>query len=56
MRRSCYCCMSGTYVRPGCIPYPRSYPNPRPFPPFDDPFGGCLKCGHPKSSHIRGCF
>ena len=46
--------MSGTYVRPGCIGRP--YPNPRPFPPIGDPFGGCVKCGHPESSHRRGCF
>ena len=26
---------NGTYERPGCIYYPRPYPNPRPFPPFD---------------------
>ena len=50
----CDCCMYGTYVRAGCIRRP--YPNPRPFPPFDDPFGGCLKCGHPESSHRRGYF
>ena len=49
----CNCCMSGTYVRPGCL---RPYPNPRPFPPFDDPFGGCLRCHHPESSHRRGYF
>ena len=40
---------NGTYERPGCIFYPRPYPNPipfpnppfpnpRPFPPFDHPF------------------
>ena len=47
---------NGTYERPGCIYYPRPYPNPSPFPPFDDPFGGCEICGHPESSHRKGCF
>ncbi len=48
MRSSCNCCRNGTYERPGCFPSPR--------PPFGDPFGGCLRCGHPQSSHRRGWY
>ncbi len=47
---SCSCCRSGTYVRPGCI----YIPNQR--PPFGDPFGGCLRCRHPESSHRKGWY
>ncbi len=52
----CDCCMYGTYESPGCIGYPRPHPNPRPFLSIGGLFGGCVKCGHPESSHRRGCF
>ena len=56
MRRSCYCCMSGTYIPKRGYPRPNTRPYPNPFPPYGDPFGECERCGHPESSHRKDWY